>query len=104
MLLPTRAECAGVVFSESSAYGIPSITTNTGGVPTYVKDGINGYALPVEAGPEVYAKKIEQLVSDQQVLQNLKLSARNYYDEKLNWDRWGQQFQQIAERLVKEKR
>lgn len=104
LLLPTRAECAGVVFSESSAYGIPSITTNTGGVSTYVKDGINGFALPFDAGAEAYAQKIEQLVSNRQSLQALKLSCRNHYEEKLNWDNWGRQFQQIVERLLKEKR
>lgn len=103
LLLPTRAECAGVVFSESSAYGIPSITTNTGGVCTYVKDGINGYAFPFDAGAEAYAQKIDQLVSDQQAMQNLKLSSRKYYEEKLDWNLWGRQFQQIAERLLKEK-
>lgn len=104
LLLPTRAECAGVVFSESSAYGIPSITTNTGGVSSYVKDGINGYALSFDKGAEAYAQKIEQLVSDEQAMQSLKLSSRKYYEEKLNWDLWGQQFQQIVERLLKEKR
>ncbi|NOT52499.1 MAG: glycosyltransferase family 4 protein [Chitinophagaceae bacterium] len=101
LLLPTRAECAGVVFSESSAYGIPSITTNTGGVSTYVKDGINGFALPVEANADAYANKIGQLVSDQQAIQNLKLSSRKHYEEKLNWDLWGQQFAAIAEQLVR---
>jgi glycosyltransferase involved in cell wall biosynthesis len=30
LLLPTRAECAGIVFCEASAYGIPVITTLTG--------------------------------------------------------------------------
>jgi len=65
---------------------------------------MNGYALPFNAGAELYAEKIEQLVADQQSLQNLKLSSRKYFDEKLNWDLWGRQFQQIAERLVKEKR
>jgi glycosyltransferase involved in cell wall biosynthesis len=104
LLLPTRAECAGIVFSESSAYGIPSITTNTGGVSTYVKDGINGFALPFHAGAEVYAQKIEQMVSDEQAMQSLKLSCRKYYEEKLNWDLWGEQFQQIAERLANKKR
>lgn len=104
LLLPTRAECAGVVFSESSAYGIPSITTNTGGVSTYVMDGVNGYALPFEAGAEAYAQKIDRLVSNQKVMQDLRLSSRKYYEEKLNWDLWGQQFQQIVERLLKEKR
>jgi glycosyltransferase involved in cell wall biosynthesis len=104
LLLPTRAECAGVVFSESSAYGIPSITTNTGGVSTYVKDGINGCTLPFDAGAHEYAEKIEQLVLDQQAMKDLKLSSRKYYEEKLNWDLWGLQFQQIAERLGKEKK
>lgn len=100
LLLPTRAECAGVVFSESSAYGIPSITTNTGGVSTYVKDGINGFALPIDAGADQYAEKIRQLVADQQAMQELKLSSRKYYEEKLNWDNWGRQFKAIAEQLV----
>jgi glycosyltransferase involved in cell wall biosynthesis len=104
LLLPTRAECAGVVFSEASAYAIPSITTDTGGVTTYVKDGINGFALPMQAGADAYAKRIRQLITNQQDMKNLKSSCRKYYDENLNWDLWGRQFQQIAERLVKEKR
>jgi glycosyltransferase involved in cell wall biosynthesis len=104
LLLPTRAECAGVVFSEASAYGIPSITTNTGGVGSYVQDGINGNALPFDAGADAYAQKIEQFVSNPKALQNLKQSSRKYYEENLNWDLWGYRFQQIAERLVKEKK
>ncbi len=101
LLLPTRAECAGIVFCESSAYGIPSITTNTGGVSTYVKDGINGYAFPPDAPAELYAKKIEQLVSDPQAMQDMKRSSRKYYEEILNWDTWGQRFKEIAEQLVR---
>jgi len=104
LLLPTRAECAGVVFCEASAYGIPSVTTDTGGVTTYVKNGMNGFTLPFNAGAGDYAQKIEELVSNPQAMQTLKLSCRKYYEEKLNWDLWGQQFQQIAERLIKEKR
>lgn len=104
LLLPTRAECAGVVFSEASAYGIPSLTTDTGGVRTYVQDGVNGYALPFNASADEFARKIEQLVSDPQAMQSLRLSGRKYYEERLNWKLWGYKFQQIAERLVQEKR
>lgn len=104
LLLPTRAECAGVVFSEASAYAIPSITTDTGGVSTYVKNGINGFALSLQANADAYVEKISQLLADNKAMQNLKHSARKYYDENLNWDQWGHRFGQIAERLVKEKR
>ena len=104
LLLPTRAECAGVVFSEASAYGIPSISTDTGGVSTYLKNGINGYVLPVVAGADEYSEKIVSLLTDKKGFGDLKHSSRKYYEENLNWDLWGRQFQQIAERLAKEKR
>ena len=103
LLLPTRAECAGVVFSEASSYAVPSITTDTGGVTTYVKNGINGFALPLTDGAATYAEKISELYADKQAFQHLKLSARKHYEESLNWDQWGRRFQQIAERLVQEK-
>ena len=100
LLLPTRAECAGVVFSEASAYAIPSITTDTGGVTTYIKNGINGFALPFQAGPGTYAEKIGHLLADKQSFHNLKLSSRKYYEENLNWDNWGKRFTEIAQQLV----
>ncbi len=100
LLLPTRAECAGVVFSEASAYGIPSITTDTGGVTTYVREGINGFALPFEAGGAAYAEKIRSLLADPAQLQQLQASSRKLFEEQLNWDAWGRKFQQIAEQLV----
>ncbi|MGH2554013.1 MAG: glycosyltransferase family 4 protein [Chitinophagaceae bacterium] len=100
LFLPTRAECAGVVFSESSAYGIPSVTTNTGGVSTYVRDGINGFALPPDTTADGYAQKIQQLVSDQSAMQHMKQSSRKLHQEILNWDKWGQEFQRIAAQLI----
>lgn len=100
LLLPTRAECAGVVFCEAAAYGIPSITTATGGVPTYVRDGINGYAMPYEANGAAYAEKIYSLFSDFDAYQALSDSSRKLYEDELNWDRWGERFLDIAQKVV----
>src|SRR5690606_29435657 len=47
-LLPTRAEAFGIVFSEASSFGLPCISTQTGGVPNAVRNGENGYTLPIE--------------------------------------------------------
>lgn len=101
LFLPTRAECAGVVFSEASSYGIPSITTDTGGVSTYVKDGINGYIFPKSAGGSEYAEKIASLINDQVLMAHLKRSSRQYYDENLTWDSWGEKFTAIASQLAR---
>jgi glycosyltransferase involved in cell wall biosynthesis len=99
LLLPTRAECAGVVFAEASAYGIPSITTDTGGVTSYIKTGINGHALDINADGRLYAERIEAILSNPQQHKQLKLQSRKLYEETLNWDVWGQQFQKIAGKI-----
>lgn len=103
LLLPTRAECAGIVFSEASAYGIPSITTDTGGVTTYVRNKINGYSLPLSAGDVAYADMIKQLFMNKDGLGKLKQSSRNLYEHELNWQQWGDRFYDIAQRLVEPK-
>lgn len=100
LLLPTRAECAGVVFAEASAYGIPSITTDTGGVTDYVRNGINGFAVPLNATAAGYAEKISSLFRDQENYLQLRHHSREAYTEKLNWENWGNAFIRIAEGLT----
>jgi glycosyltransferase involved in cell wall biosynthesis len=101
LLLPARAECAGIVFCEASAYGIPSITTDTGGVSDYVKDGVNGFVFSQVAGPETYADKIVSVLQNPDQLKELKLNCRKQYNELLNWDTWGRSFELIVDKLVR---
>ncbi|MBL0181104.1 MAG: glycosyltransferase family 4 protein [Chitinophagaceae bacterium] len=100
LLLPTRAECAGIVFCEASAFGIPSITTDTGGVSTYVQNGINGFTLPISSGAEAYADKILDLYSKEDAYRQLCISSRNKYDATLNWDAWGASFRLVTETVL----
>ena len=46
--LLSRAECAGLVFAEAASYGLLSVGTRTGGIPSMVDDGVTG--LLVEVG------------------------------------------------------
>ncbi|MFB0925679.1 MAG: glycosyltransferase family 4 protein [Vicingaceae bacterium] len=95
LILPTRAECYGVVFCEANAYGIPAITTSTGGITSIIQNGVNGYALPLEATAEDYALKIEPLLSDIEKLKNLSITAREVYDKELNWNIWVKKMNEI---------
>ena len=78
-----------------------SISTNTGGVGTYVRGGINGYALPLAAGAADYALRINQLWNNQQELTQLKQQSRQLFEQELNWDAWGEAFKKIADRLLR---
>ncbi len=100
LLLPARAECAGVVFCEASAFGIPSITTDTGGISSYVENAVNGFTLPLSAAAEAYANKISELFSGQANYEALCKSSREKYEKELNWDNWGKTFNNIAQRIL----
>jgi glycosyltransferase involved in cell wall biosynthesis len=102
LILPTRADCSLLVACESNAYGVPAITTATGGVPDVVIDGINGYCLPyAEKGPG-YGKLIAEIFRDKERYHDLIESSRKRYEEQLNWDRWAEDFREIYPRVIRE--
>lgn len=80
-------ESYGFAFCEASAYGLPSLCLRIGGVP--VREGINGHALPLGAGPEEFAERIEAYLAAPKAYDALRRSARREYEERLNWDAWG---------------
>lgn len=99
-ILPSRCECAGVVYCEAAAYALPALAARTGGVPSIVLDGRNGYTLPLEAGGDEYADLVAGLVEDPARYSALCESSRDEYEQRLNWDTWGRRVGEIvSERL-----
>ena len=88
LLFPTRAECFGIVACEASAFGVPTLATDTGGVSGVVHHGINGYLLPYNDMGKGYASLIRQIMSDEKQYFDLCKSSRKLYEEKLNWGVW----------------
>ena len=89
LLVPTRRDCYGLVFCEASAFGLPSIATNTGGVTEIIKDGVNGFTLPYDARGADYARLIAEIYSNDQRYACLVKSSRASFEDRLNWDAWG---------------
>ncbi len=85
LFVPSRAEAYGIVFCEANAFGLPCLTTQVGGIPTVVKDNINGMTFPLTAPAEQYAEYIMQLMQSPARYQDLALSAYNEYSTRLNW-------------------
>lgn len=100
LFVPTRAECLGIVFCEASAFAMPVITTDTGGVTSVVENGVNGYALPLQAQSEEYVKKIMELLDDRTLLEQLSVSSREKFDRELNWDVWGNSMVSVLEKTI----
>jgi glycosyltransferase involved in cell wall biosynthesis len=94
-IFPTRADCSPIVICEANAFGLPVFTTDVGGIPTIIKNGRNGYMLPLSASGEDYANLIVEKFSDKGVYDNLARSSREEYDTRLNWDKWAESLHQV---------
>lgn len=87
LLLPTKAECAGISFSEASANQLPIFTYDTGGISNYVVNRVNGYRLDLSCGANEFANQIISTLKNDE-LDNLRLGCKKIYSEKLNWNVW----------------
>lgn len=97
MFVPSRAENFGMTFCEAAAYGVPSLTTDVGGIPTIVRDGITGWSLPVESDVRAYADVIGACFADQAEYRRLAQSSRAFYEGNLTWDAFGDRLMEILQ-------
>lgn len=100
LILPTDFDAFGIVFCEASAYGVPSIAAEVGGVSQPVCEGKNGFLLPATATAEDYAKKIKSVFRDKESYLKLRASSRHEYETRLNWNVWGEKTNKILEKTV----
>jgi N-acetyl-alpha-D-glucosaminyl L-malate synthase BshA len=63
LLLPSAQESFGLVALEAMACGKPVISSDAGGLPEVVKDGVTGFVLPI-GDVNGMAEKAIELVSD----------------------------------------
>ena len=99
-LLPTRADCTPIVLSEANAFGLPALATDVGGVSDIIRDGENGFVLPLEAGGKEYAAAIAAAFANRENYRALRHKSRNAYEERLNWDAWGRAVNQLLDRIT----
>lgn len=104
LLLPTRNECFGLVFCEANAYGLPVITTHTGGVPEVVIDGKNGFTLPISARGAAYARVIASIYRDDARYAELIKTSRETFDDRLNWDAWGRTVNALITAMLEQRK
>jgi hypothetical protein len=77
-----------------------SLRKKTGGIPEIVRDGENGFLLPLSAKGAAYAKVIANVYRDDERYIQLKRGCRAAFDAKLNWDAWGVATKRILAQLL----
>lgn len=100
LLLPTRAEAYGIVFCEAASFGLPSLATAVGGVPSIIREGLNGYTFPLSAGPEAYAHQIERLMRRYYEYRVLARNSYLEYQRRLNWPTAARRMRALLEKIT----
>ena len=99
-ILPTRFDCTPIVFCEASAFGVPVLSADTGGVAGHVQSGVNGYLLPYSDQGPAYANKILEILATPGRYEALCKTTRDHYEQALNWGVWSDRFAELLTKLI----
>ncbi len=85
LILPSRADCTPIVVNECNSLGVPCLTSDVGGLPEMIREGVNGHLLSVEAQAQAYADLIQRYYEDRQGYEALAEGAFQEHREWLGW-------------------
>ncbi|HFM1639257.1 TPA: glycosyltransferase, partial [Escherichia coli] len=69
LLLPTIAECYGMVFCEAAAFGLPVVATDTGGVSSIVINERTGILIKDPLDYKHFGNAIHKIISSVETYQ-----------------------------------
>jgi glycosyltransferase involved in cell wall biosynthesis len=100
LILPSKAECYGLVFCEANSFGVPCLATNAGGIPTIIRDDMNGKTFDLNAGANDYCEYVLDLFSSYSEYEKLALSSFSEYQSRLNWSVAGRTAKELLATLM----
>lgn len=103
LILPTKAECFGLVICEAAACGTVPIASQTGGIPEVIQDKKTGRVLPLMSSGTDYAEAILEIIQHPGRLEKMRASARADYEDRLNWGTWSKNFLREVENFMSQR-
>lgn len=102
-ILPTRAECQAHAIAEAAAFGLPIISTETGGVSTLLGSEQNGVLLSVDAPGAEYGRSIKEIWQNPLLYENMRSKSRQVYETRLSDSVWSRNIKNIIGQLINRK-
>lgn len=99
LLLPSYYESFGLAALEAMTYQLPVIASNTGGIPSLVKDGINGYLIQ-PGDYKALAEKIDVLTDNPELRQKMGQEGYRIAKEKFDVNIILKQLEEIYKELL----
>ncbi len=100
LVLPSRADCTPIVVNECNSQGVPCLTSDVGGLPEMIKEGMNGHFFSVTAPATAYADTITRYANDGAAYERLATNAFKEYRGWLGWEASGKLVKRAIQQLV----
>ncbi len=98
----SETEGIPVAIMEAISFGIPVIATQVGGTPEIVKDGVNGFLLPVDISGEGLKNSIEEFWRlSQKEKDEMRFNSRRIWEKNFYMNNNYEQFYQELMKFVK---
>jgi glycosyltransferase involved in cell wall biosynthesis len=98
LILPSKYELQGIVLVEAMAQGKPVIATNVGGIPDFVKDGVNGFLVNY-GDVETLANRMLILLTDDNLREKMGENAR-ITAEEYQWDKIIDKYEKVYKEVL----
>ena len=89
------AEPLARVHYEAMAAGLPIITTDRGGNPEVVRDGVNGIVLDDWHDPQAFARAIVALLDEPERAAEMGRRGRRLAEKRYTWDRVAHELERV---------
>jgi glycosyltransferase involved in cell wall biosynthesis len=88
--------------SEAMARGLPVMTTNVGATAEVIRNGENGFILPIDE-PEAWQKALDSICNDDAFCEDLRRRARSWIEDNFDaMDNAAKLLQEVDKRLGKQ--
>jgi glycosyltransferase involved in cell wall biosynthesis len=103
VVLPSRCEGLGRVLIEAMAAAVPVIGSDVGGIPMLIRDGENGFLVPV-GDHQMLSIRLRQLLDDEQLRRKMGESGYVRAHRELNEETYAREFAGMIKAAVSRKK
>ena len=93
-----EAETFGLVALEAMQFGLPVVSTSWRGVPSIVRNGINGFTVPPR-NSDMFAEKVDLLLNNRALAVEMGQAGRRIYEEEYTDEIYTSRLHQMFSRL-----
>ncbi|MEI6279718.1 MAG: glycosyltransferase family 4 protein [Verrucomicrobiae bacterium] len=90
------AETFGLVLVEAMMFSLPIVSTIWRGIPDVVMDGTTGFLVPTH-DPTAVADRLEQLINDQELRNDMGRAGRRRYEENFTLEKFREKMESVLE-------